>query len=179
MTEPSKTLQEQIGRVRWIVLDVDGVMTDGKLVIDSAGGEIRSFSVRDGLGIKIAQHAGIGFAIISGRDSPVVKSRAIELHIDEIHLGVHRKADCLREILERRQIEPAAACYIGDDVIDIPAMRLAGLGVAPSDADPAARAEADFVTETAGGHGVVREMVDMILQRRGEWDQTIASMFPH
>lgn len=179
MNPTSDIVREKIQRVRWIALDVDGVMTDGKLVIDVNGNELRSFSVRDGLGIKMAQQSGIGFAIVSGRESPVVRSRAVDLRIEEIHLGVHRKADCLREILERRGIDPSATCFIGDDVIDIPAMRLAGLGVAPADADPAARAEADFVTKAIGGHGVVREMVDLILQRRGEWDEIVATMFPH
>jgi 3-deoxy-D-manno-octulosonate 8-phosphate phosphatase (KDO 8-P phosphatase) len=173
LNEVDPEIRERAARIRLILLDVDGVLTDGRIHIDSNGGESRSFFVRDGLGIRIGQDCGLVFGIISGRESSVVTSRAAELGIGEVHQRVLDKAGRLSEICERLAVAPEAVCFVGDDLIDLPAMRLAGLAVAPSDADASAREAAHFVTRSEGGRGAVRELIDLVLNASGKADQVM------
>lgn len=167
----SEEVAERARRVRLIVLDSDGVLTDGRIIMSSDGSETRAFDVRDGFGIRMGQHAGLDFGIISGRRSQVLERRAAELDIDELHQKVLDKVTCLRAMLERRELPPEAVCYVGDDWIDLPAMRLAGLAVAPADAQPAVREAAHFVTGRDGGRGAVREAVEVVLRSTGKWEE--------
>ena len=172
MTEPIDAgVIERASAVKMIFLDVDGVLTDGRLHTGTGGFESRSFHVRDGLGIRLGQRAGLHFGIISGRESRVVTDRAAELYISEVHQGVHDKADCLSQVLRRVNLAGERVCYVGDDLIDLPAMRLAGLAVAPADAVPEVREAAHYVTRVDGGRGAVREVVDLVLRASGKWDQ--------
>jgi len=166
----SPQVLERAGKVRLILLDVDGVLTDGRIHVISAGEDARAFDSKDGLGIRLATEAQLTFAIISGRRSTVVERRATELRITEIHQRILDKATCTREILERLELKAEEACYVGDDLIDVPAMRAVGFAVAPSDATPEARDAAHYVTERAGGRGAVRELVDLVLRANGKWD---------
>jgi 3-deoxy-D-manno-octulosonate 8-phosphate phosphatase (KDO 8-P phosphatase) len=173
----SETL-ERAGRVRLILLDVDGVLTDGRIHMSSNGDEGRSFFVRDGLGIRMGQVAGLEFGILSGRESEVVARRAAELRITELHQRVHYKADCFREVVERLGIPADAVCFVGDDLIDVPAMRLAGFAVAPADAAPETLEAAHYVTQCEGGRGAVREVVDLVLRASGKWEAVLERCFP-
>ncbi len=156
----------QAARIRLLLMDVDGTLTDGGLYYLPDGGVMNfalRFHVRDGLGLQRARQAGLLVGIISGRSSPQVRRRAEELGLDEIHLGVADKRAALEQILAQRGLSAGETCYIGDDVVDLPAMKLAGLSIAVADAHPDVRAAASWVTTLPGGAGAVREAVDAIL----------------
>jgi 3-deoxy-D-manno-octulosonate 8-phosphate phosphatase (KDO 8-P phosphatase) len=165
--------ERRAAKIRLIVLDSDGVLTDGRIVMSSDGTETRSFHVTDGFGIRMAQRAGLRFAVVSGRRSEVLARRAEELGIDELHQKILDKATCLAQMLERLGLPAEAACFVGDDLIDLPAMRLAGFSAAPADAQPLVREAAHFVTERNGGQGAVREVVEVVLHAAGKWDATM------
>jgi len=169
---------QRAARVRLVLLDVDGVLTDGSIHMTSGGEESRCFFVRDGLGIRMGQEAGLQFGIVSGRGSAVVARRAEELRIHELHQRVHRKAERVREIVERLSVPVEQLCFIGDDLIDVPAMRLAGFAAAPADAAPETRQAAHYVAERAGGRGAVREVLDLVLKASGKWDEVLERCFP-
>lgn len=159
----------KIRKVRLLILDVDGVMTDGRIIIDDAGLESKQFDVKDGHGLKILMKYGIGVALVTGRRSRVVDHRAADLGITEVHQGIWNKAEVFEEILKRRQISPEETACVGDDVVDIPILRLAGFSVAVADAVPEARQIADYVTRHRGGRGAVREVCEVILKAQNRW----------
>ncbi|ROR29762.1 KdsC family phosphatase [Inmirania thermothiophila] len=154
--------------IRLLVLDVDGVLTDGRLYVDEAGRETKAFHVRDGHGIKLAHRAGIAVALVSGRRSGAVDARAAELGIGHVCAGVEDKAAALARLCRETGIDAAAAACVGDDVVDLPMMAAAGLAVAVADAHPAVLARAHWVTSRPGGAGAVREVCDLLLAARGE-----------
>ncbi len=162
---------ERARRVRVVMMDVDGVMTDGRILFLSNGVDGRSFHSVDGHGIRMGQRGGLRFAIVSGRRSEAVAIRARELDIAEVHQGVTDKPACCLEILERAGLREENACFIGDDLVDVPVMRRVGLAVAPADAQPEAREAAHWVTSRKGGRGAVREVIDLLLRAAGTWDQ--------
>lgn len=163
--------------VRMIAMDVDGVLTDGRLHLTAGGDEMKSFHVTDGLGIVLARKAGIAIVFITGRSSPAVARRARELGVEELHQDVTDKAQILEEAMRRHGVEKRECAYIGDDVNDLPAFSVAGLRVAVANAHPYVRKAADFVTETAGGQGAVREVIDHILRKKGVLDKLIEEHF--
>ncbi|MCG8584599.1 MAG: HAD hydrolase family protein [Pirellulales bacterium] len=167
------TQDDRLKKIRAILSDVDGVLTDGRVVIDNQGIESKQFHIRDGMGIRLWQKAGNHFAIVTGRSSHVVQIRATELGIETVRQGVGTKLPVVHEILENLGLEPAEACYIGDDLPDIPAMNLVGLAVAPADACVEAREAAQLVTQTTGGRGAVREAIEQILRAQKRWDELI------
>jgi 3-deoxy-D-manno-octulosonate 8-phosphate phosphatase (KDO 8-P phosphatase) len=154
-----------------ILMDVDGVMTDGRIHVSDQAHESRSFDVKDGHGIRMGQQASLEFAIISGRRSALVEHRAAELGITEVHQRILDKSKRVREIVERLEMSQETACFIGDDLIDLPAMRAVGLAVATADAVPQVLEAAHYVTCRPGGRGAVREVVDLVLQAGGHWDE--------
>jgi len=156
-------------RIRLLVLDVDGVLTDGVLVYGPAGEEIKRFHVRDGLAMQAARAAGIEVAIISGRASAAVTRRMSELGIVEVHQGIVDKAAELRAMLARLGVRADEAAMMGDDLPDLPVMKSAGLGLAPSEAAPEIKRAAAWVSRARGGHGAVREAVEMLLRSRRAW----------
>ena len=151
-------------RIKLIVLDVDGVLTDGKLLIGSDGNEYKSFNVKDGMGISLARYAGIKFAIITGRKSKAVDIRAKELNIDYVYQGVSNKNEILDNLISLLGIKLEEVCYIGDDINDIPVIQKVGLSFAPSDALDLVKENVTYVTTSKGGEGAVREMIDIILK---------------
>jgi 3-deoxy-D-manno-octulosonate 8-phosphate phosphatase (KDO 8-P phosphatase) len=150
-------------RIRLLVLDVDGVLTDGRLFLSASGEELKVFHVRDGSGLVAVQRAGIAVAIISGRDSPAVSRRAGELGVRHVRQGVEDKAAALRALSRDLGVTPEEIACVGDDTPDLPMLRLAGLAVAVADAHPALRPEVHWITTAAGGHGAVREVCDLLL----------------
>lgn len=159
--------------IELIVSDVDGVLTDGLIVYDNEGIEIKRFHIRDGLGIKLWQRAGGKFALITARNSHIVNLRASELGIEVVRQGMDDKAAAIADVLGQLGLAAEQACYIGDDLPDLPAVRLAGLGVAVADACAELRAAADYVTTLAGGQGAVRETVELILKHQRRWEDVI------
>lgn len=157
-------------KIRLLVLDVDGVLTNAHLVLGPSGEEFKEFSVRDGIGIIIAQHAGIDVVFLSARVSEIVKRRAEMLHVSELHQGEQQKLDVLNKIAERRGLSLDEIAYVGDDLVDMAPIAAVGLGVAVGDGCRDLLERARFVTEARGGRGAVREVVEAILRARGDWD---------
>jgi 3-deoxy-D-manno-octulosonate 8-phosphate phosphatase (KDO 8-P phosphatase) len=158
---------ERARRIRLLVLDVDGVLTDGRLYISAAGEELKVFHVRDGSGLVAAQRAGIAVAIISGRDSAAVIRRAAELGIRHVRQGVSDKGVELDRLLTELGVAAEDAACVGDDTPDLPLLRRAGLAVAVADAHPTLREAAHWTTHCRGGQGAVREVCDLLLSTRG------------
>ncbi len=167
------TLKERLGKIKLILSDVDGVLTDGGIIYTNEGIEIKRFHVRDGMGIRLWQKAGYRFGIITSRTSNVVKTRSDELQIDVLRQGVHDKVTTVHEILQQMQLTPEETCFIGDDLVDLAVIRYVGLGVAVADAVEEVRGEANLVTRLPGGQGAVRETVETILKGQQNWDKLI------
>lgn len=159
----SEDARNRAAKIRLAVFDVDGVLTDGTLTYDDRGVEYKRFHTQDGLGLKLLQQAGVAVAVISARNSDVVTLRMRELGIRHVHQGSDDKLRVLRELLQRLQVDRTETAYTGDDLPDVPPMRLAGLAVAVQNAVTAVKQYAHWVTEKPGGHGAVREICDFIL----------------
>ena len=158
---------ERARRIRLLILDVDGVLTDGRLYLSAAGEELKVFHVRDGSGLVAIQRAGIAVAIISGRDSPAVTRRAAELGISLVRQGVADKGAELDRLLSELGVAPEETACVGDDTTDAPMLRRAGLAIGVADAHPALLAAAHWVTKSTGGQGAVREVCDLLLSAHG------------
>ena len=156
------------GKVKILVLDVDGILTDGTVFVGPDGYELKQFCVLDGLGLICLKKVGVKLAVISGRLSPATTSRMNELKFDHIVQGRKDKRAALQELAEELGANAEEICYMGDDVIDVPAMQFAGIGVSVPNGVPMALEAADYVTELPGGLGAVREVCDRILESRNE-----------
>ena len=160
--------------IRLLILDVDGVLTDGRLYFDAKGEALKVFHVRDGHGIKLAQRAGIEVALLSGRRSDAAYHRARELGINRFHEGLRDKVAVLEEIMAAMGIEAFQAAMVGDDLVDLPIMSRAGLAVAVADAVPEVLAAAHWVTSLPGGHGAVRQVCDLLIKAQGKWAEIVS-----
>ncbi len=159
-----------------VLSDVDGVMTDGSVLLLPDGGEAKAFHTRDGLGIVLAHRAGLRTGIVSGRSSASVARRAQELQMAVVRQGVADKRRAFDEILSALGLRPQQVAYMGDDVNDLAVMRAAGLSAAPADAPFEVRAEAFMVTDARGGRGCLREFLEAILRARGDWDAALEAL---
>ena len=166
MKKSRKSIQSRINKIKLLLLDVDGVMTDGRIILDNQGKELKAFHVRDGHGIKMAQQAGITVGIITGRKSDVVDLRARELGIQEVHQGAHEKLTVYESLLEKYHLQDDDIAFMGDDVVDISVLSRAGIAVTVADADPAVRPYVDLVMKSPGGRGAVREFINLLLKRK-------------
>jgi 3-deoxy-D-manno-octulosonate 8-phosphate phosphatase (KDO 8-P phosphatase) len=162
-------IEARAKKIRALVLDVDGVLTDGRLTYLPGGGESKTFHVRDGLGIQLAIASGVKVAIISGRESEVVVRRAKELGIDMLFVGIADKVEAFETVLKQTDATEEEVGYVGDDLPDLPLIRRAGLSFAVADAAPEIRAAAHVVLRTGGGQGAVREACERILKAKGAW----------
>jgi 3-deoxy-D-manno-octulosonate 8-phosphate phosphatase (KDO 8-P phosphatase) len=176
MADPAPTVPERCAAVRMLVLDVDGVLTDGRITYTADGTEIKSFHVRDGSGLVYWQRLGGRVAIVSGRSSPSVDVRAAELGITLVRQGAADKRAVFAALLESTGLRPAEVCVVGDDVPDLPLLGSCGLAVAVADACPEARAAAHYVTHAPGGRGAVREVVELILRAQGRWEALVQGL---
>lgn len=171
MTHPN--LDETVRRIRLLILDVDGVLTDGSIILDNEGNEFKAFHVRDGHGIKMLIRAGYLVAIITGRQSKIVERRAHELGITEVYQKCFNKSEAYRRIKAKYAVADEEVAYIGDDIVDVPLLRKVGLPIAVADAATEAKAAARLVTTHQGGRGAVREVCDLILKTTGKWDELV------
>lgn len=160
--------------IQWIVLDVDGVLSDGTLIYTSSGEELKSFSVKDGLGLTAARKVGLKLAIITARISPMVERRAKELHFDALLMGHANKTEALRTLCKEHQINLEEIAYMGDDLNDLGVLQIVGLPMAPNNAVPEVKELAKFISTVNGGHGAVREAVEYILKNQGLWETIVA-----
>lgn len=166
-------VQEKLKNIKLLLLDIDGVLTDGRITFTDDGRELKSFHSKDGVGLKLLRHMGIKAGIVTARTSPIVARRCKELGIDLIFEGVHVKADVLPAVIERTGLKPAEIAYMGDDLIDVGLMKKVALGIAPADAHEVVLAQADLVTKTIGGGACVREACDIILKAQGLWARAV------
>jgi len=164
-------------KIKMIILDVDGVLTDGSITIDSMGNELKTFNAKDGSGIKFGQRVGLKFAIITGRSSAAVDKRAKELNIKDVYQGEKKKIEAYGKILSDYNLNDEEVCYIGDDLVDIPVMKRVGYPVGVSDAAKEVCEIADYITKASGGKGAVREVIEKVIMGQGKWDEILSGYF--
>jgi 3-deoxy-D-manno-octulosonate 8-phosphate phosphatase (KDO 8-P phosphatase) len=160
------TLRQRLSRIRLLAMDVDGVLSDGRVIYDDRGRELKCFHAHDGYGMRRAIGLGLRLAIITGRSSPVVARRAKELGVTEVHQGIEDKLAVYRSLKRRFRLTDDEICYIGDDAPDRPVLDAAGVSAAPADAQGEVRDSVDIVTGKKGGRGAVRELLDAILRAK-------------
>ncbi|HBG07719.1 MAG: phenylphosphate carboxylase subunit delta [Geobacteraceae bacterium GWC2_58_44] len=170
-------MEERLKKIKLLILDVDGVLTDGRIIFDSNGVESKFFNVKDGHGIKMLQRAGIEVGIISGRESVVVANRAAELGIGQVYQKSLDKLVPYRQMLEATGLGDQEVAFMGDDIIDIPIMRRVGFASAPADAVAEVVPFAHFVARNRGGWGAVREICDLLLKAQGSWDSVTSRYY--
>lgn len=174
MTTLPVEVTDRMKEIHLILLDVDGVLTDGRLGMTAAGEEIKFFSVYDGLAIRVAQNAGWKVGFLSGRKSKEVESRARELGVEIVVQGSRDKIKDLETILLENNLEAFQVAYIGDDLPDLSVLKRVGFSAAPHNAADVVKESVDYVTERRGGEGAVREVVDLLLKASGKWDEVLS-----
>ena len=173
--ERVKQLSQLAANVRLLILDVDGVMTDGKLYFSASGDTMKTFHTQDGQGIKLLRDSGVAVGIITGRNSEIVAQRAAELKLDYVLQGREDKLDALRELLNDTDHSIATTAYVGDDLPDLAAIHAAGLGIAVSNACEIVRQHADYITDCSGGNGAVREVCELIMRSQNTLAEQLAA----
>lgn len=169
----SSMVGKRAEKIKMIVMDVDGVLTDGKVILGTNGIELKSFNSKDGYWIRIAQKAGLKLAIITGRESDIVSKRARELNIEDVHQGVLNKLEAYQKIIDKYGLKDDEIAYIGDDLVDLPILTRVGLSVVVADALPDLKDRVDYVTKNPGGHGAGKEMIELILKSQNKLDSII------
>ncbi len=165
--ETTDEIRDRASKIRLVAFDVDGVLTDGRLILGDKGEEFKAFYTQDGQGLVMLLNAGFELAIITGRKSPVVVQRMRELGIKHVYQGISDKREVFEKILADSDFTADQAAYMGDDLPDLPVIRLAGLGVTVADAHPFVQQHADLCTQKRGGRGAVREVCDLIMDAQG------------
>jgi 3-deoxy-D-manno-octulosonate 8-phosphate phosphatase (KDO 8-P phosphatase) len=172
----SNVLNDKLKKIKMLLLDVDGVLTDGGIILGSNGQELKVFDVQDGLGITLARSGGMKIGMITGRRSEVVALRAQELHVDALYQGVGDKLDTYTEILDSYGLQDGEVCYVGDDLSDVPVMRRVGVAVAVANAREEVKKVANYITNNNGGRGAVREVVELLLKSKGNWKMVLEKL---
>ena len=179
MAKHSKGLLARARKIKLLIMDVDGVLTDGKFYyVPLPGGgmlETKGFDSRDGLGLRLAHHYGLKTGIITVRGSPVIEARAKDLGIQFLHQNCLEKIGPYQEICAEAHVDDAEVCYVGDDLTDLPLLTRVGLGVCVANADKFVRKHSHFCTKNVGGSGAVREAIELILTAQGKWDAILKS----
>jgi len=167
-------MEEKIQPIRLLLLDVDGVLTDGRIIINDAGEETKAFDVRDGHGLKLLQRSGVQLGVLTGRSSKVVAHRSQELGFDWVIQGAKNKLEPFQDLLRRTGLQPEEVAYVGDDLVDLPILSRVGFSATVADAAPELSAEVDYVTHACGGRGAVREICELLLKTQGHWEKLTA-----
>jgi len=162
--------EAKLSKIKMFIFDLDGVFTDGSIIINEDGSESKVYNVLDGHGVKLWQRAGFKTAIISGRAAKATSLRAQQLSIEYVFQGCKNKLPVYESLLEQAKLEPDEVAFIGDDVIDLPILTRVGFGVAVANAVSELKQHADYVTKLPGGKGAIREAIELILKRTGKWD---------
>jgi 3-deoxy-D-manno-octulosonate 8-phosphate phosphatase (KDO 8-P phosphatase) len=168
-------IDERAARVRLILFDVDGVLTDGKILLHADGTESKVFDIKDGTGIVWAQRLGLTVGFLSARSSAATAQRASQLGITLVHQGVSSKLDTYEQIADSLMIDDEEIAYMGDDILDLPVLARVGLATAPADAAPDVRQRVHWVAAAKGGAGAARELIELILRAQGLWDRVMAT----
>jgi len=165
---------ERARRIRLLLFDVDGVLTDGKILLHADGSESKTFDIRDGTAIVLAQRAGLRTGVLSARQSAATTERAAQLRIPIVRQGSADKLETLEEILAAEGMSADEVAFMGDDLLDLPVIERVGLGAAPADAAGEVRSRAHWIASRRGGDGAVRELIEMVLKAQGRWDGIVA-----
>jgi 3-deoxy-D-manno-octulosonate 8-phosphate phosphatase (KDO 8-P phosphatase) len=173
LTLSDSALAEKLQAVKAVILDVDGVLTDGGIYYDPTGREIKRFHVADGLGMELLRHAGIRVVILSGRVAEAITRRAAELRVTDCYQGVRDKKGQIEKLRQQWQLKAEELLYVGDDLNDLPAFEAVGVRVAVANADDMLQSQAHYVTQATGGNGAVREVCEWLLKARGEWEKAV------
>ena len=160
-------------KIKLVLFDVDGVLTDGKLVLQADGSESKQFDIKDGTGIVLAQRAGLKVGFLSARVSPPTQPRAAQLGVTLVHQGVSSKLETYEHIVDALLLEDEQVAYMGDDIVDLPVLSRVGLAAAPADAAPDVRARVHWVSQAPGGCGAARELIELILRAQGAWESVL------
>lgn len=166
---------EKAAKIKLVVFDVDGVLTDGGLFFGDDGQEYKAFYARDGLGMKLLQQTGVEIAVITARDSKVVEHRMKNLGIKNVYQGKLNKLDAFHDLLGKLNVSASQTAYTGDDVVDLPVMKEAGLAIAVQDAHPFVKQHAHWITQNCGGRGAARDVCELIMQAQGTLDAQLNS----
>lgn len=173
----SDDIIEKAKKIKLLVLDVDGVLTDGRLIYGNYGDEIKNFDVNDGLGMFLVKRAGLKCVILTAKASRVVTKRAKQLRVDKVYQNFHYKSEALKKIIKKFKVYQEEICFVGDDLIDIPVLKRVGLSVCPANAMDEVKEYADVVTDNTGGRGAVREVCEMLLKAQGKWEAVTARYY--
>jgi 3-deoxy-D-manno-octulosonate 8-phosphate phosphatase (KDO 8-P phosphatase) len=173
-----EALEKRAARIRLVLFDVDGVLTDGRLLLHGDGTESKQFHIRDGIVMVWAQRMGLKIGLLSARSSPTTTERAAQLGITLVHQGVTSKLDAYDAIVDDIGLNDEEVAYMGDDIVDIAVLSRVGLAAAPADAVPEVRERVHWVASTAGGAGAARELLELILRAQGQWDAILRSFMP-
>jgi 3-deoxy-D-manno-octulosonate 8-phosphate phosphatase (KDO 8-P phosphatase) len=168
-------IDAKAARVRLILFDVDGVLTDGKLLVHADGGESKIFDIKDGTGIVWAQRLGLTVGFLSARSSAATAQRAAQLGITLLHQGVAGKLETYEQIADSLMLDDEEVAYMGDDILDLPVLARVGLAAAPADAAEDVRSRVHWVAKANGGNGAARELIEVILRAQGLWDTVLAT----
>ncbi|MDH7504321.1 MAG: HAD hydrolase family protein [Verrucomicrobiota bacterium] len=179
----SSALRRRARKIRIVLMDVDGVLTDGKIFVCAEQGgkvaDIKLFHAHDGVGLKLAKQMGLFTGVISGRHSPATAKRAIELGIDFVFQGQESKLLAYQQVLKQTGATDEEVCYIGDDLPDLPLLRRVGLAVSVPNAAVEAKKNAHYITDRPGGDGAVREVIELIFKAKGQWREAVATFMIH
>ncbi|MBL7085208.1 MAG: HAD-IIIA family hydrolase [Candidatus Omnitrophica bacterium] len=167
------TVKQRAKRIKMLILDIDGVMTDGRIIYDSKGNELKCFNVLDGFGLALLHQAGIKAALITAKGCPAVLRRARDIRAVEVKQKTLDKLSAFRQILKKYNLNSRHICFIGDDLLDLPAMKRAGFAVAVPNGSAEVRKIAHYVTKKEGGKGAVREVIEIILRSQNKWLKSI------
>ena len=166
-------IADKIKKIRLLILDVDGVLTDGRIIYDSKGRDSKFFDVHDGLGVYLLRRSGIKTILITAKGSKTIKPRARDMRVEEYYEDVFPKTKVLDKILNKHNVSKEEICFIGDDLVDLSIMKAVGFPVAVANASQDIKAAAGYVTQKSGGRGAVREVAELILKTQGKWDEAV------
>jgi 3-deoxy-D-manno-octulosonate 8-phosphate phosphatase (KDO 8-P phosphatase) len=165
-------IEERAKKIKLLILDVDGVLTDSRIIYDNFGDEIKCFDVHDGFGMTLLHRAGIRSVIITAKKTNIVMRRAKDMHVDKVYSS-YKKLDIYEKVIKKFKVKDEEACFIGDDFIDLPVLKRTGLSIAPPEAIEEVKNACHYVTKNSGGKGAVREVVEIILKSQGLWGRVI------
>jgi len=169
-------MEDKINKIKLILMDVDGVLTDGGIILGTQGIEVKIFNVQDGAGITMARRVGLKVGILTGRTSEAVSRRAEELHFDIVSQGHFNKLNAYTQIKKQTRLADEEIAYIGDDILDLPVLRQVGYSVAVNNARSEVKQAVDYITSASGGKGAVREVIDLILKAQNKWQLALEKM---
>lgn len=166
-------IEKRAKNIKLLILDVDGVLTDGRIIYDNFGDELKCFNVHDGFGMSLLHRAGLRAVIITAKETNIVKRRARDMHVAAVY-STHRKLESYKKVLKRFKVRDEEVCFVGDDLIDLPIIKRVGFAAAPPNAVEEVRNSAHYITRIKGGKGAVREVIEIILKSKGIWDRIIS-----